>query len=295
MWVGIVLAALTVGELAADPHPEGPCPSRADVEAELARVGAVGVAPPDVSVVGDRMHVVLRGRDGATVGSREVEVPETCYERATVAAVFVATWMGIWPEAPKAAAAPPPALPSPPADTLSAPVPSSMSSGASPTEIGLAVVGAHDGNAAALGGAIEVRRQLVGPLLGWAGVSATTERDRRVGPAAGGYLRPALDLGPAFRLGGGRVQADLAASGRLGVLILRGKDLPVTHQKVHVVPGVAAQMRVVIAGERLSPFVVVGGCYWFGQQQLWIENELTATADLPRWDVEAGLGLFWAP
>jgi hypothetical protein len=90
------------------------------------------------------------------------------------------------------------------------------------------------------------------------------------------------------------VQADLAASGRLGILIARGRDLPVAHAKVHVVPGAAAKARLVLAGERLSPFVVVGTSYWFGQQQLTLDNS-DAKAELPRWDVEAGLGIFWSP
>jgi hypothetical protein len=34
------------------------------------------------------------------LGSREVEAPASCHERATVAAVLVATWMGVWPEGP---------------------------------------------------------------------------------------------------------------------------------------------------------------------------------------------------
>jgi hypothetical protein len=295
MWAGIVLVALIAGDSAADSQPQGPpCPSPAEVDAELARVGAVGVTPPDLEVVGDRMRVVLHGRDGAPVGSREVEAPRTCHERATVAAVLVATWMGIWPESPKTASPSP--SPSPPLSpaSASAPSPPSAPSGAAGAELGLALLGAHDGNAAALGFAFEVGRPLLGPLRGWAGVTATTERERRVGPAVGGYLRPAVELGPALRLGRGRVQVDLALSARLGVLILRGKDLPVTYRKTRLAPGAAANLRLVLSGERLSPFVVIGGNAWLAPQELRLDDA-DATADLPRWEVTAGLGGFWAP
>jgi hypothetical protein len=285
MWAGIALAALLASEPAADAQPQASlCPSPAEVEAELARLGAIGVAPPNIEVIGDRMRVVLHGHDGAPVGSREIEAPSTCRERATVAAVLVATWMGIWPESPR------PASPSP-----TAPTPRPAATSHVPAQLGLAVLGVHDGNAAALGIAVEARRQLVGPLYGWAGLGATTERDRTVGPAVAGYMRPAIELGPAFRIGRSRVQADLAASFRLGILFLRGKGLPVTHQKTHVAPGAAANLRLVLAGERSSPFVVVGASTWFASQELRVDENDTWTADLPRWDVTAGLGLFWSP
>jgi hypothetical protein len=100
-------------------------------------------------------------------------------------------------------------------------------------------------------------------------------------------------MGPALRLGHGRVQADLAASGRLGLLIVRGKGLPVTHSKTHLIPGAAACVRLLIAGERMSPFVVVGGGTWFGRQELRLDND-QSTVELSRWDVQAGLGIFWS-
>lgn len=311
MWAGIVLVALVGGDHAADAQVQGlPCPGPADVDAELVRVGAIGVAPPVIEVIGDRMRVALRGLDGSSIGSREVEAPQTCHERATVAAVFVATWMGIWPKAPEGTRAPAtaaarepsqavvekpaPPPPSRPAEVTSDAHPPAALEGRRSTEIGLALQGGHDGNAAALGIAIEARRPLVGPLLAWVGIRATTERDRTVGPAVGGYSRPAMEIGPALRLGHGRVQADLAAAGRLGILIVRGRDLPVAHVKAHVVPGAAAEARLVLAGKRLSPFAAVAAGYWFGQQQLTLDHS-AAKSDLPRWDVEAGLGIFWAP
>ena len=287
MWAGIVLAALVAGELAASQPEAPPCPSPVEVASELTRVGAAGTAPPDIVVDGQRMRVVLRAADGATLGSREVEAPASCRERATVAAVLVATWMGIWPQGAEAASPAPPPAPAP-----SAPPP--PADARRPAEIGVAVFGAHDGNAAALGLALELRRRFWGPWGAFLAASATTERDRRVGPARASYLCPALDLGPALRLGRGRWQADLAAAARLGILVFRGRDLPVTHRTTHLVPGGAATVRLVLAGQRWSPFVVVGATYWLVRQELTLDDQ-PATAELPRWDAAAGLGLFWAP
>jgi hypothetical protein len=281
MWAGVVLATLLAGDLASDPLREQPCPNSAEVESELARTGVTGVAPPDVEVVGDRMHVLLRGRDGVTVGSREVEAPRSCRERATVAAVLVATWMGIWPEGPRASGAAPEAVPRPAPPRR--------------TEIGLTVAGAYDGNAATPGIAFEARRELLGPWWFWLGLSSTAERDRDFGQAKAGYLRPSLDLGPALRLGRGPLQADLAASGRLGAAVMRGKEMPVTHSKTHLVSGASASLRLILASQRWSPFISAATTYWFGGQQLTVDDAAGLTATLPRWDASLGLGLFWSP
>jgi hypothetical protein len=286
MWAGIVLAALVAGDLAAEPQP-ATCPSSAEVAAELARVGAVDVPPPDIVVEDDRMRVVLRAADGTMLGSREVEAPASCHERATVAAVFVATWMGIWPEGANAASAPRPA------SVERSPAPPPPALGRRP-EIGLAVLGVHDGNAAALGLTLEARARLVGKLGMFLAVNATSERDRAVGPARAGYLRPSLELGPTLRLGHGRWQGELAVAARLGLLVLRGRDLPVTHRTTRLVPGAAANARLVRAGLRWSPFAVVCVGHWLARQELTLDNQ-PATADLPRWEATAGLGLLWAP
>jgi hypothetical protein len=262
------------------------CPSEAEVKAELVRLGAERSTYPEISFTGGRMRVVLRGRDGATVGSREVEAPAACRERATVTAVLVATWLGIWPEAPVSASPSPPTLPAPP------PAPVLMSA-VRRTEIGLAVAGGYDGNAAAWAVAIELRRRMAGPWRAWIGLTSTGERERNVGSAMAGYTRPALEMGPAVRLLHGRAQLEVGASARLGAVVVRGKDLPISHLKIHPVPGAASNLRLIWVGEQLSPFIVTTGSYWFGRQQLTLDDD-AATADLPRWNAEVGLGLLWA-
>jgi hypothetical protein len=176
MWAGILLVALVAGELTGDRNPRPqplPCPSSAEVKSELGHLGALAVVSPEIVVVGERMTVVLHGRDGAVVGNREVEAPAGRRERATVAAVVVASWMGIWPEG-----APPEARPAPAATagaaTISGPPP--LRGG---HELGPALLGAYDGNDSALGILPELRRELVAPVSG--GVSGSVGTGGRTG------------------------------------------------------------------------------------------------------------------
>ncbi|MGB8296445.1 MAG: hypothetical protein WCG85_13540 [Polyangia bacterium] len=80
------------------------CPSADAIAAELDRLGAAAaleaLGSPEVTIKDTRMHVVLRDQDGAMLGAREVAAPEACNERATVAAVFIAAWVGEWTTAP---------------------------------------------------------------------------------------------------------------------------------------------------------------------------------------------------
>lgn len=277
------MATLLAGDLAAAEPRASSCPSPAEVESELAKTGVTGVAAPNVEVVGDRMHVWLRGRDGTTVGSREVDAPADCRERATVAAVLVATWMGIWPEGPKPTSAGP--------AVDAAPVPAPRRG----TELGLALGGAYDGNAAAPGLAIDVRRELLGPLWLWFGLATSTERELTFGQAKAGYVRPAFDVGGALRFGRGAMRADFAASGKFGIVVFRGKDMPVTYSKTHPVTGASASLRLILQRERLSPFFVATATYWIGGQRLTVDDAVGVGATLPRWDASLGLGLFWSP
>ena len=80
------------------------CPSGDAIAVELDRLGAVAaltaLGSSEITVKDASMHVVLRGRDGSMLGAREVAAPEACRERATVAAVFIAAWVGEWTTAP---------------------------------------------------------------------------------------------------------------------------------------------------------------------------------------------------
>ena len=293
MWAGFALAVMAVSLAEASPSSLGDplCPNPSEVEAQLVRLGVGGGTRPEITVADDKMRVVLRGPDGTTLGSREVEAPTSCHERATVAAVLVATWMGVWPQGDQA--------PKPPTAPV-AEIPPKPAAGAIPgpaepdrVDLGLSLVSAYDGNAFASGLAVESRWRLLGSLRGFVGLSATTEREKTVGQGRARYTRPALEAGPSLGLGSSRLRGELGLSGRLGLLVLRGKDLPVTHVTTRAVPGAAAALRLVFVGRTLSPFATIGGVYWFGRETAVLDDDL-ARADLPRWDMEVGVGILWA-
>jgi hypothetical protein len=291
MWVGLVFVAMVVS--LAEPGPSLPdepsCPASGEVKALLSRLG-VENARPEITVAGDQMHVVLHGKDGLTLGSRTVDAPASCHERATVAAVLVATWMGVWPAGTKPADPPAAAVATAaPPNAPTYPVPPARADGMA---FGLVLLSAWDGKGFASGLALESSLRLAGPLRGFVALSATTERELSVGPGRAGYLRPALEAGPSLRLGRGWVRGELTLSGRLGLLVLRGKDLPITHVAIRAVPGLAASLRVLFVGTAVSPFLTVGSAFWLGRERAILDDDL-ASAELPRWDAMVGLGVSW--
>jgi hypothetical protein len=288
-----MVMAVSLAEAGPSSSNDTLCPDPSEVEAQLVRLGVRGGTRPEITVTDGKMCVVLRGQDGSTLGSREVEAPTSCHERATVAAVLVATWMGVWPQADPVADPPPvPVAEGPPKPRIAtgpAPVKPARA-----VDLGLALVSAYDGNAFASGLAIESRWRLLGSLRGFVGLSATTEREKSIGPGRARYTRPALEAGPSLGLESGRLRLEIGLSGRFGILVVRGKDLPVTHVSTRAVPGMAAWLRLVFAGRTLSPFFTVGGATWFGRQSATLDDA-PARVDLPRWDAQLGMGILWAP
>jgi len=98
MWAALAVMAVSLAEVRPSSSGDPRCPDPSEIEAQLVRLGVGGGTRPEITIADDRMRVVLRGQDGVTLGSREVEAPASCHERATVAAVLVATWMGVWPQ-----------------------------------------------------------------------------------------------------------------------------------------------------------------------------------------------------
>jgi len=82
------------------------CPSGEAIAAELDRLGAgaalAALGSSQVTIKDTKMHVVLRGRDGSLLGDRDVAAPEDCSQRAAVAAVLIAAWVGAWTTTPLA-------------------------------------------------------------------------------------------------------------------------------------------------------------------------------------------------
>ena len=276
------LATIVVSALADGQSPSGtPCPDPAEVEAQLARMGVERGVRPEIEITNDKMQVVLRSPDGETLGSRQVEAPASCHERASVAAVLAATWMGVWPEAVRPAVAEPTAVPKQTA------VNDGHGYG-----IAMSLDGAFDGNGLAMGIAAESNWRLAGPLRGWAGLSVFTERAKDIDVGQAAYTRPTLEAGPSVRVGHGRIQSEIGLCGSLGLLLLRGKGLATTNSKVRAQPGTGSWLRVMLVSRSFAPFLAAGGTFWFGKETATLDGSDEAV-QLPRWDAHLGLGVFW--
>lgn len=281
MWGALATTLLLF--TAEGPRPSSPpaCPDPDEVAAQLTRLGVKQEAQPTIEVTGDKMRVMLRGQAGATLGSREVEAPASCHERATVAAVLVATWMGVWPEAPAPVPTPPRQEPAQPDRTSRA-------------SFGLSFLTAVDGNGFAFGAAAETFIRLHGPLHMALALSAASEREQSIGPARVGYRRPAIAVGPVLALGRARVRWQLGASGQVGMLLMRGKGLATVHETISATFGAGAFARVLLAGERFSPFLDLGAVSWFVRQRATLDDA-PDTAQLPLWDAHLALGVSFSP
>lgn len=280
MWVALATTLFLLVTEGLSPSGALPCPDPGDVASQLARLGVNQRTQPEIVVTGNKMRVMLRGRDGATLGSREVEAPASCQERATVASVLVATWMGAWPEAHVPAPTPP-----------DSPAPRDPTPRAT---FGLSFLTALDGNGLAFGGGADAFIYLYGALHAALTLSATTEREQSIGPAQVGYMRPALAVGPALLLGRGRIRWQLGATGQGGMLRMRGKGLSTAHQTTNVTFGAGAFLRVLFAGNRVSPFANLGTVAWFGHQRATLDDA-PDTALMPRWDAQLSLGASFSP
>ena len=106
MW-GPIASLLSVWAVTVSPIGTT-CPSGDAIAAELDRLGAMAalanLGSPEITAKDNKMQVVRRGQDGSMLGAREVAAPEDCHERATVAAVFIAAWVGAWTTTPLAEA-----------------------------------------------------------------------------------------------------------------------------------------------------------------------------------------------
>jgi hypothetical protein len=282
----LILAA----DLVAASHAD--CPSDAEVRSELVRLGVDGTpgdTKPEITLLGDRMRVVLPGARGP-VGSREVDAPASCHERAMVAAVLVATWMGIWPQGRELT----PTVPAP-VDGANIQIPAEAPPRkSSSAELALALQVAHDGRAGALGGSLLGARALTGRLRGFIAVAVLSEREAKVGPGSVGYLRPCLETGLALREKQRSWAGELGLSARWGLLLARGKGFASNQSASHFAPGLGAHVRINLGGRVLAPFGLVSGSYWLTGQTVTLEGDPGRT-ELPRWDVSIGLGISWFP
>lgn len=273
---GVTVLAIAGVAAAAEP----PCPSAADVAAELRRLpggaAAAQTQRSEVTVAGRTMRVVVRNDAGQVLGVREVEAPRDCQQRAAVAAVMLAAWSHSWAEA--APTAPPPdAAPPPPRRDRTA-------------ELGLQAGVHHDGRALAGGGALLGGVELTGPLGVSALVDFATTREQPLGPGAVEYAFVRVGAGPVYRAHAGDAWLDAGLFPQLVRLTVSPRGLAGASGAVLWAGALQARARVGLRWGRLRPFVSAGLARRLVRERLTLDDD-PGTAELSPWDLEVGAGV----
>jgi hypothetical protein len=293
-------AIFLAATLAATPPPPPPtCPELHDVEHELDRLGAAPAlalkGTPDVTVSEAGLRIVLRGRDGKVLGAREVAAPEACQERAVVAAVVIAAWLGEWPASEPRAAAPRPPAP-PPTLTLAAPAPPAARPRRSrPLRLELALFGSavHDGDAATWAAGGEVAYGLGDRFSVTAQGHRTGERTQALGPGLAAYQSVGFGAGVSWRRRFGRAVLDAGLGPEAQRTALQGEQLATPRRGSTWALAIDGRIRLGLALGPLIPFVYAGTTYGVSTARLTLDNRPDQVT-LSRWNVAAGLGLLFS-
>ncbi len=278
------------------------CPERHAVEQELARLGAAPAlaqkGTPDISVDGSGMRIVLRGRDGNVLGMREIAAPVACQERAVVAAVVIAAWLGEWSAAEPRAATPALARPPhrrcwcgpPPADRRPLPPPRRWA------RIDLAAFGSvvHDGDVGTWAAGGELAFGLGDRFSVTAQGHGTGERTQALGPGQAAYQSLGFGAGVSWRRPLGRtLLLDAGAGPEALRTALRGEKLSTPRDATDWSLAIDARIRLGLRLGPVVPFVYGGTAYALARAKLTLDDR-PDTLTLSRWNVAAGLGLLFS-
>ena len=306
-----LLASLLLAATAGVSPEVSDCPSRGAVASELDRLGAstaiAALGSPEVAIVGKTMRVVLRGRDGSVIGAREVTAPNTCQERASVAAVFMAAWAGVWSTVSQPAgrvnSSPGPGTGAPlrPVQVSSLRVPASPPRGPEHTmpkqpnpgptvEVAGLIFGTHDGNTAALGGGVLAGYHLGETLAVSALVETVTARQAALGPGLADYRISRLGIGVDVTRRWERVFVEVGLVPELTMFTGSGQRLLTAHSATTWGAALDLRGRLGLAFGRLVPFLFAGGSGMLRAERLTLDGSAQNTT-LSRWSVSAGVGL----
>jgi len=271
------------GVAAARASARTPCPSAAQVGAELQRRGESAtlerLGDSEVTVSGDTMRVVLRDRAGATLGVREVVAPSGCAERVSLAAVLLVAWAKTWNETALAPAAVRPEPAAAPPDERE-------------VEVGIAVGGASDGDARAPAGSLLAVVQLHQAFGAALIADLTGRRQVPLGPGAATYLVSRLGGGLTLRVGSGLVWTEVALLPQVTRLSIEGKTLMTTRATTVWGASVEARGRVGLRWGRLAPFVSLAVDRTLIRERLTLDDTNDST-HLSPWDLRAEVGVSW--
>jgi hypothetical protein len=285
---GVTRSAISVADpMLIEVHATGNCPSSEAVSAELGRIAAGseetlshrGRAAVFESSRGVRVR--LSGVSGGTGGERTIETSADCGERATAAAVVIASWQtALRSEVTldlKAVAAPPGSTPSW--------FPSA----------GIAGVGVASGAGTWAGGAgfdfqMAHRSGWGGRLAAWATSYRAQALGKDIGQAS--WTRWVLGIGPVYELDRGRSVLVAAAQLAVARLVVRGENFAITRQDAGVDVGAHLGIEAGFRWGALAPCVGIALVGWPRSHRvkaLGVDDEKT----LPKLDVLLAVAIRW--
>jgi opacity protein-like surface antigen len=276
------------------------CPERHAVEQELDRLGAAPAlaqkGTPDITVDDSGMRIVLRGRDGKVLGMREIAAPAACQERAVVAAVVIAAWLGEWSASEPRATAPAPPSATPVLMRAPAPPPAPTVAPRARPRIDLAAFGSvvHDGDVGTWAAGGELAFGLGDRFSVTAQGHTTGERTQALGPGQAAYQSLGLGAGVSWRRPlGHTLLLDAGAGPEVLRTALRGEKLSTPRDATAWSLAIDARIRLGLRLGPVVPFVYGGAAYALARAKLTLDDR-PDTLTLSRWNVAAGLGLLFS-
>jgi len=274
----------------------GSCPSAEQIQQRVEALRPDGASPALVVRL-----VKVDGAAAIEIGSappvrRRLPAEASCDDQAAVAATIIAAWQGQL----DAAVPPPTPAPAPPAPTRPAPASSPATVArrrAVSGEIDAAWLAAIGPGGNASGAELAARLSIAGWRFGFF-VGAIAESTRTLGLASGGvdWGRAALSVGADYRLGRGRWSLDLRAQALAALVYLAGGGFAQNYQRFDGDFGLGAGARVGVRLARVRPFLGADAVGWLrSEQALAQEGNVTAAAELPRFEVLLSLGVALVP
>jgi hypothetical protein len=293
---GILLHAATLFAAPLELGGDSVCPPIDTIAGRVAELapgadakGPVGFV--EISRAGDRLRLELRGADGTTLSSRELDGAASCDDLADAAAVVIATWQNdLDPRA--ALAVELPAEPARPGPTAVAPVASPPPPQQRRAQLGIGVLGSAVGGVVAPGASLRAAVDLDLPWLGLGAVlGATTAREVDVGTFsnAATWTRGWLGAGPEVHWGG-TIRVEGHVQGVVGLLRVAGADVPDAASDTMLDLGVGGGLSVARWVGNAAVWLGVDALAWPGRQRLLIANRIDE-GRLPRLDLQLAAGL----
>lgn len=295
--LGVSVTAASVAVAALRVLVEGGCPPVAAVEARIVALDAAVMSQPAVAhlePLDELLRVEVRSSSGALLVVHDLAIGPSCEDLAAAAAVVIATALGSSPSGGEQPAIGPVMIPLPvlPKPLVSKPPrrpPLSLELGLS---VGMEVSWPRPGGGGFLWGSLSPMTKEGQPsrwgLMVLLGGTSLKQQQLRHGSVD--WTRIEASLGPRLRLGFRSWLCDLFATVTPALVLLRGRDLPVTFDSQGFDLGLGGGVRFGARLGSLLPFAALTATGFVREQRLQVLGSEDSER-LPPFAVHISLGL----